>query len=157
MICYWEVRFAIFMKISFNILMLLIVFNCIPLHALAEENEELSSAVKGGIGCAAFTGATLLGALASGPGELIMIAGGGSLAPSATTPLMVSLTATVFVAACSIGMAATPALLWFYEQAGVLFERLWGVNETANVNQHYRATPILTSNNEPSLQKSATN
>jgi hypothetical protein len=110
----------------------------------ADESEDgLSDAARDGIGCAAFTSAALLGSFAAGPGELIMIAGGGSLAPSATAPLMVSLTATVFVAACGIGIAVMPAALWFSEQVQGVFSGLWGSRGAPAVDTHQPSGSVL--------------
>ncbi|CAK0741342.1 membrane hypothetical protein [Gammaproteobacteria bacterium] len=148
---------SLFLRIL--VMLMVLLFNLAP-RAWAEssdQNIELSDDAKGGIGCALLTGVTLLGSLASGPGELIMIAGGGSLSPSATAPLMVSLTATVFVAACGIGMAATPAVLWFSEQIGILFDGLLRYRETATIDSQHRSVPILTSINKLSQRVDADN
>jgi hypothetical protein len=112
------------------------------------QDEELSDAMRDGLGCAALTGVTLLGALASGPGELIMIAGGGSLAPSATAPLMVSLTATVFVAACGVGISAAPAAMWVSEQVGRFFNGLWGGRNAPIKGAPRIAEPVYAANSE---------
>jgi hypothetical protein len=110
----------------------------------ANESEDgLSDAARDGIGCAVFTSAALLGSFAAGPGELIMIAGGGSLAPSATAPLMVSLTATVFVAACGIGMAVMPVALWFSEQVQGAFGGLWGSHDVPAVDMRQPLGSVL--------------
>lgn len=126
------------MKTLPYILIVILILNFSQVAA-EEENSDTSGAIQEGIGCALMTGATMLGSFAAGPGELIMIAGGGSLAPSATAPLMISLTATVYAAACGIGMAATPATLWFFEQVGNFIHGLW------SLRQDYPAkTPFLT-------------
>jgi hypothetical protein len=119
-----------------------------PAVQAAELNEELSDSDKGAIGCAVMTGITVVGSFAAGPGELIMIAGGGSLAPSATAPLMVSLAATAYVAACGIGIAATPVALWFYEQVGVFFDGLWGKGRASALDRRQEGSSILAANSE---------
>ncbi len=86
----------------------------------------LSDATKAGIGCLAATGGVLGAALIAGPNELVMVAAGGTLVPSATGPLMVGLVATVLTATCSFGIAATPFALWLSEQVGTIFNGLWG-------------------------------
>lgn len=121
------------------ILIVVSILNLSPLTALAEE-ENSDASIQQGIGCALMTGATMIGSFAAGPGELIMIAGGGSLAPSATAPLMISLTATVYAAACGIGMAATPAALWFFEQIGVFIDGL----RSLRIQEHRPTAPLLT-------------
>lgn len=108
--------------------------------AYAEE-ENTDTSIQEGIGCALLTGVTMIGSFSAGPGELIMIAGGGSLAPSATAPLMISLTATVYAAACGIGMAATPAALWFFEQIGTFIDGLWSLrNKDRQPNSPFLTT-----------------
>ena len=89
----------------------------------------LSDGTKAGIGCVVASGGALLAALAAGPNELVMVAAGGTLVPSATTPLMVGLTATVFAATCSVGIAATPFVLWLSEQVGSVLNWLGGGND----------------------------
>lgn len=113
-------------KIPLHIGMAILILNLSCAYA-EEENTDTTAAIQEGVGCALLTGATMIGSFAAGPGELIMIAGGGSLAPSATAPLMISLTATVYAAACGIGMAATPVALWFFEQVGVFIDGLWSL------------------------------
>lgn len=89
--------------------------------ALADISADanLSEATQSGIGCLVAGSAALGTALWAGPSEVVMIAAGGLLVPSGTTPLLVGLTATVAVASCSVGMAATPAVLWAIEQVGL--------------------------------------
>jgi len=129
--------------------------NLAPRAWADQSSGELSDAAKGGIGCAILTGVTLIGSLAAGPGELIMIAGGGSLAPSSTTPLMISLTATSYVAACGIGISATPAVLWFSEQIGTFLDDLWGNRNAPASNIHRQAGPILAARGESSSNSAA--
>lgn len=122
-----------------RMLIAVLILNLSSLARAEEENSDAS--IQEGIGCALLTGATMIGSFAAGPGELIMIAGGGSLAPSATAPLMISLTATVYAAACGIGMAATPAALWFFEQIGVFIDGL----RSLRINKDPRPNaPLLT-------------
>jgi hypothetical protein len=137
------------------VLMAVFLLNLAPrAWAAAELNDDLTESEKAGIGCAAMTGIAFLGSFAAGPGELIMIAGGGSLAPSATAPLMISLTATVYVAACGMGIAAMPAVLWFTEQVGVFFDGVWGKASPA-LDTNQKAKGILAANNERSDRMSA--
>lgn len=137
------------MKVSlFRVVVALIfvfIFNPI---SQAWADDETPPTTRAAMSCAVATGVSLLGAIAAGPGELIMIAGGGSLAPSATAPLMISLTATAFVAACGIGISAEPAVSWFSEQVGVFLDGLWGGNIPAT-NAHDLSKPILAANAVP--------
>lgn len=130
------------------VLTTLFLLNLAPQACADESKSELSDATKEGIGCAILTGATVLGSLAAGPGELIMIAGGGSLAPSATAPLMVSLAATVYAAACGIGISATPAVLWFSEQVGSFLDQLWGNRQVPTGDTQLQIGPILAAQSE---------
>lgn len=125
------------------VLTTLFLLNLAPRVWADESKSELSDTTKEGIGCAILTGVTVLGSLAAGPGELIMIAGGGSLAPSATAPLMVSLTATAYVAACGIGISATPAVLWFSEQVVAFLDDLWGSRRAPDGDVQPQVGPIL--------------
>jgi hypothetical protein len=86
----------------------------------AEANQGWSDATKSGIGCLVASGSALTASLWAGPNEVVMIAAGGSLVSSGTTPLLVALTATLVAATCSVGYAATPAVLWLVEQTEVL-------------------------------------
>lgn len=81
-------------------------------------NSGLSEATQAGIGCLVASSAAMTAALWAGPSETVMVAAGGLLVPSGTTPLLVGLTATVAVASCGVGTAATPAVMWFAEQIG---------------------------------------
>jgi hypothetical protein len=91
---------------------------------LSEGGEQigLSEATKGGIGCLVASTATMAASLWAGGTEVIMIAGGGSLAASSLTTIYMGLTVTAVAWSCSVGFAATPAILWFTEQVGALFE-----------------------------------
>ncbi|CAK0746460.1 membrane hypothetical protein [Gammaproteobacteria bacterium] len=124
------------------VLMAVIFLTLSPQAWAEEEREGLSDATKGGIGCLAAVGGTLAASLLAGPSELVMVAAGGTLSPSATTPLLVSLTATLFVATCSMGIAATPAVLWFSEQVGVVFDGLRG-RGASTIDTHRRPEPTL--------------
>jgi hypothetical protein len=57
-----------------------------------ESNQDWSDATKSGIGCLVASGAALTASLWAGPNEIVMIAAGGSLVSSGTTPLLVALT-----------------------------------------------------------------
>lgn len=101
-----------------------------------DHTPTLSEATKGGIGCLVTSGAVLATGLWAGGSELVMIAAGGLLVPSGVTPLMVGLTATVVVASCGVGSAATPATLWLAEQMGIIA----GTTEaTIKVDANYKA------------------
>jgi hypothetical protein len=91
---------------------------------IAEGGTEigLSEATKGGIGCLVAAGATMAASLWAGGTEVIMIAGGGSLAASSVTTIYMGLAVTAVAWSCAVGFAATPAVLWFAEQVGTLFE-----------------------------------
>jgi len=91
--------------------------------SLSEGGEEisLSEATKGGIGCLVAAGATMAASLWAGGTEVIMIAGGGSLAASSVTTVFMGLTVTAVAWSCAVGFAATPAILWFAEQVNTLF------------------------------------
>jgi hypothetical protein len=91
-----------------------------------DQNAGLSDATKGGIGCLVTSGAMISAALAAGPSELLMVAAGGLLVPSRTSALLMGLTGALLGATCSVGIAATPAVLWFTEQAGVVLDSLRG-------------------------------
>ncbi|MEI6986002.1 MAG: hypothetical protein WCK65_07735 [Rhodospirillaceae bacterium] len=83
----------------------------------ANDGGGLSDATKQGIGCiAGGTAAMTYAAFAAGASEAVIIVAGGLLVPSATAPLWLGLTATLATATCSLGYAATPALLWAAEQ-----------------------------------------
>jgi hypothetical protein len=86
----------------------------------AEAEVGLSEDTQGAIGCLSLSSVVMTAAMWAGPSELIMIAAGGLLVPSGTTPLVVSLTATLIAASCSIGSEATPVALWFAEQTGMI-------------------------------------
>jgi|GEM_PF-3482639 len=109
-----------------SVLMAVILLNLSPQTWAEESSEELSDAAKSGIGCLVATGAVFAASLMAGQSELLMVAAGGTLSPSGTAPLLMGLTATLFVATCSMGVAATPAVLWFYEQVGAVFDGLRG-------------------------------
>lgn len=86
------------------------------------EESGLSEATQGGIGCLVASTATMAASLGAGGTEVIMIAGGGSLAASSVTTIFMGLAVTAVAWNCSVGFAATPAILWFAEQVGALFE-----------------------------------
>lgn len=93
------------------------------------ELPVLSDATKQGIGCVA-AGATGLGlALWAGAADSIMIVAGGMLVPSATSTVLLALTATTVGATCALGASATPFVLWAAEQKD---------NIVANVAWHVR-------------------
>lgn len=85
-----------------------------------EAEVGLSEDTQGAIGCLTVSSVAMAASMWAGPSELIMIAAGGLLVPSGATPLLVSLTATLIAASCSIGNDATPAALWLAEQMGVI-------------------------------------
>lgn len=107
-----------------------------PTYA-SDSNSGLSEATQGGIGCLVASSAAMAASLWAGPSETVMVAAGGLLVPSATTPLLVGLTATVVVASCGVGTAATPALLWFAEQIGITS----GPQEDTTVDNQAVVTP----------------
>jgi hypothetical protein len=110
------------MKIFLRTIMLampIAMFTLITTVQADETNTGLSEATQAGIGCLVLSSAALAAALWAGPSETVMVAAGGLLVPSGTTPLMVGLTATVAVASCGVGTAATPAVMWFAEQIGL--------------------------------------
>ena len=85
--------------------------------AAPADQGGLSDATKQGIGCiVGATSALGYAAYVAGATETLMIAAGGLLAPSVTPTLWLGLTATVAAATCSMGAAATPAVLWAVEQ-----------------------------------------
>jgi hypothetical protein len=63
---------------------------------------------------------------------------------------MISLAATAYVAACGIGIAATPVALWFYEQVGVFFDGLWGKGSASALDRRQKVDSILAANSEQS-------
>ncbi|CAK0744248.1 membrane hypothetical protein [Gammaproteobacteria bacterium] len=135
------------------VLMAVVLLHLSPQAWAEEPSEGLSDATKGGIGCLVTTGAALAASLMAGPSELVMVAAGGTLSPSATTPLLMGLTATLFVATCSMGIAATPAALWFSEQVGVLFN---GSRGTSRADPHPQLESTLVAASQPTDVGAAT-
>ena len=100
--------------------------------AAAADAGGLSDATKQGIGCLVTSGATLTYATFwAGAVESLMIAAGGLLSPASTPTLWLGLTSTVVAATCSLGAAATPAVLWATEQKDNIVANLaWQVRQT---------------------------
>jgi hypothetical protein len=85
--------------------------------AAGGDQGGLSDATKQGIGCLVVGGGALTYAtFVAGATETLMIAAGGLLSPSTTPTLWLGLTATLVAGTCSLGAAATPAVLWALEQ-----------------------------------------
>ncbi len=123
----------------FRGILVLVVGVLLNVSSLARADDDpsggggLSDATKAGIGCLVASGGVLAAVFAAGPTEQLMISAGGLLVPSATTPLMMGLMATVIGATCSVGIAATPFVLWFSEQVGTVFGGLWGSHDAPAV------------------------
>jgi len=84
--------------------------------ATSAEAPGLSDGAKQGIGCLITGGAALTWGYLAGPSELIMVAAGGVLAPSATAPLTIALLGTLGASSCALGAMATPTALWAYDE-----------------------------------------
>ena len=85
-------------------------------EAQKNDDQGLSDSLKQGIGCvAAGTGSAAYATLV-GANETLMITAGGLLVPSSTSTLWLGLMSTLVAGTCSLGAAATPAVLWAYEQ-----------------------------------------
>ena len=79
--------------------------------APAADAQGLSDGAKQGIGCLITSGTALTWGYIAGPSELIMVAAGGILSPSATSTLTIALIGTLGASSCALGAAATPATL----------------------------------------------
>lgn len=85
-------------------------------QASSGDQEGPSDTLKQGIGCVvAGTGAATYATLA-GATETLMVSAGGLLVPSAASTLWLGLMSTLLAGTCSLGAAATPAVLWAFEQ-----------------------------------------
>ena len=99
--------------------------------APAAADAGLSDATKQGIGCLVTSGATMAyTTFWAGAVESLMIAAGGLLSPASTPTLWLGLASTVVAATCSLGAAATPAVLWATEQKDNIVANLaWQVKQ----------------------------
>ena len=84
--------------------------------ARVSEEEGPSDALKQGIGCLATGAGSTTYAAILGSNEALMVAAGGLLVPSTSGTLWLGLMSTLAAGTCSLGAAATPAVLWAYEQ-----------------------------------------
>ncbi|KOR31155.1 hypothetical protein TI04_02330 [Achromatium sp. WMS2] len=106
-------------------------------------DSGLSESTQAGIGCLVGSAFGMGMSLWAGPSEVIMIAAGGLLVPSATAPLLASLTATVVAASCGIGVSLTPVTLWVAEQVGVIAPKTEPTADVGSTVTVARQGPLL--------------
>lgn len=92
--------------------------------AASSDARPLSNPEKQGFGCLAVGGAAMaLGAFA-GFDELVLVFGGGGLAPTTTTGHVIAVAGMIFASFCAVGALATPAIvrLWndYYGNGGTV-------------------------------------
>ncbi|CAK0741261.1 membrane hypothetical protein [Azospirillaceae bacterium] len=110
-----------------------------PADSGVKASEGLSDATKQGIGCLASSGFFTGWAMMAGSSETLMIVAGGMLAPSATTPIMMAFVSTLTAATCALGAAATPAVLWAFEQSDAIGANLaW---QAGNAGREFARLP----------------
>lgn len=86
------------------------------------ESRPLTDGEKAGIGCAVTAIGATTAAVMTGPTETLLLIVGGMLVPKSSTLLMIGLYGTLGGMTCGLGAAATPAVLWFFEQADIASE-----------------------------------
>lgn len=78
----------------------------------------MSDAAIRGAGCLALATPIMAAAYAVGPTEIMMLVTGAVIVPSSSTQLLISLGGILGAAACSVGAAITPNVLWTVEALG---------------------------------------
>jgi catabolite regulation protein CreA len=82
--------------------------------------EPMSDAAAQGAGCLVAAAATLGSIYAAGPTEVMMLATGAVIVPSSSSLLFLALYGISAAATCGMGAAATPAVLWAWEQSDAI-------------------------------------
>lgn len=75
----------------------------------------MSDAAMQGAGCLALATPVMAAAYAVGPTEIMMLVTGAVIVPSSSAQLLISLGGILGAAACGVGSAITPNLVWMFE------------------------------------------
>jgi len=78
-------------------------------------STKMSDAAMQGVGCLALATPALAAAYAVGPTEIMMLVTGAVIVPSSASQLLISLGGILGGAACGVGAAITPNVLWILE------------------------------------------
>lgn len=78
---------------------------------------EMSEAELQGAGCLFSGSVATFASYATNANEVVMVAAGGTLAPSSPALLGIVLLSTIFTSGCAVGAIAAPFAYWTYRQA----------------------------------------
>ena len=115
-----------------------------PPAAAPTDPDALTDPEKAAFGCGLSAATSMVFTYLAGPTEIALLWGGGTIIPSGSVMLAMVLLGQIGATACGIGLLATPAALWVYDQSGNMAARLIQVSERAGRHAVEALLPVPT-------------